>query len=296
VAANQLDSAYKYANKLIYGPRSFDTKTGYHTILSSKLINRVPQDSLVAYVLAYRDLMESDLNQNDSQQAMLQNSIYNYSVHERERQKSERAKLNLQRSIICILIIVFILILTTFYLKYRNKVQLLKLHEALRNISILREELSHQSNSNNLSFVNDNQENLRDQLRQELLSLQHSNNNSAEILHDIINHPTYLEIQQYLETDKIIAHNDILWNNIEQMVCTYSPKFHNRLMLLTGGKLTQDDYHIALLIKCGVTPTQLTTLLGRSKGTVSYKRSTLCLKIFDQNIGVRAIDGIIRLL
>jgi hypothetical protein len=225
-------------------------------------------------------------------------SVFNYNdkVLERERQKAENTQLKLQRSIICILAIVLILIIGLFYLKYRNKVQLLQLHEALRNISVLRAELDRKDNVENLAIVNDNQEELRNQLRHELLSLQQSGNDSAEILHDIINHPTYHKLQQYIETNKVITDRDAIWGDIEKMVCTYSQNFKSRLMLLTNGKLTSDDYRIALLIKCGVTPTQLTKLIGRTKGTVSYKRSMLCMRIFDQKLGAKIIDDIIRLL
>jgi hypothetical protein len=294
--ANSLDSAYMYANELIHADATLDRITGYHTVLSSSLIHRIPTDSIIPYVLDYRISIASLLEQNGNQQALLQNSIYNYSIHERERQKAENTQLKLQRSIICILAIVSILIIGLFYLKYRNKVQLLQLHEALRNISALREELDRKDNVENLAIVNDNQEELRNQLRLELLSLQQSGNDSAEILHDIINHPTYHKLQQYIETNKIITDRDTIWGDIEKMVCTYSQNFKSRLMLLTNGKLTSDDYRIALLIKCGVTPTQLTKLFGRTKGTVSYKRSMLCMRIFDQKLGAKIIDDIIRLL
>jgi tetratricopeptide (TPR) repeat protein len=254
------------------------------------------------YQQAYNALLREDYFKDSTLNALLQQrvtqSVFNYNdkVLERERQKAENTQLKLQRSIICILAIVLILIIGLFYLKYRNKVQLLQLHEALRNISVLRAELDRKDNVENLAIVNDNQEELRNQLRHELLSLQQSGNDSAEILHDIINHPTYHKLQQYIETNKVITDRDAIWGDIEKMVCTYSQNFKSRLMLLTNGKLTADDYRIALLIKCGVTPTQLTKLIGRTKGTVSYKRSMLCMRIFDQKLGAKIIDDIIRLL
>ena len=75
-----------------------------------------------------------------------------------------------------------------------------------------------------------------------------------------------------------------------------SPNFKSNLHLLTGGKLSVQDYRLALLIKCGVTPTQLISLLGRTKGTISYRRETLCYRVFEEKLGSKVIDGIIRLL
>ena len=74
------------------------------------------------------------------------------------------------------------------------------------------------------------------------------------------------------------------------------PDFKANLRLLTQSRLTSLDLHTALLIKCHFTPTQMSVLLGRSKGTIVSRRETLSLKIFDEKIGTKVIDGIIRLL
>ncbi len=56
------------------------------------------------------------------------------------------------------------------------------------------------------------------------------------------------------------------------------------------------EFHLALLIKCGITPTKIATLVGRTKATIAYRRETLGFKFFDQKLGLSAIDDIIRLL
>jgi preprotein translocase subunit SecG len=168
--ANHLDSAYMYANELIHTNNPVDKLTGYHTVLSSSLVHKIPADSIIPYVIDYRISIESLLDQNGNQQALLQTSIYNYNIHERERQKAEQAKLNLQRSITCILAIVFILIIIVFYLRYRNKAQLLKLHIALENINKLTEKLNIKSQEEATTVVKTgNVAELRLQLRNKLI-------------------------------------------------------------------------------------------------------------------------------
>lgn len=85
-------------------------------------------------------------------------------------------------------------------------------------------------------------------------------------------------------------------HDLEHVVLESSPGFKTNLTLLTLGKLTTLDLHTALLIKCGIKPSQMTILLGRSNGAIISRRETLCLKVLDQKMGVKVIDHIIRLL
>ena len=48
-----------------------------------------------------------------------------------------------------------------------------------------------------------------------------------------------------------------------------------------------------LLIKCGVTPSQLCTLVAKSKATLSYHRKMLGLQWLDNDLDPRLIDNLI---
>ena len=37
-------------------------------------------------------------------------------------------------------------------------------------------------------------------------------------------------------------------------------------------------------------------LLGKAKGTISYRREAMCIKIFGKKLGAKFMDGIIRKL
>lgn len=79
-----------------------------------------------------------------------------------------------------------------------------------------------------------------------------------------------------------------------RIVTKYSGKFKARLNLLANGRLKKKDYHLILLIRCGMTPTNMTVLLGRTKGTISYRREEIGLKLMDENLSVKDVDDIIR--
>jgi tetratricopeptide (TPR) repeat protein len=296
VAANQLDSAYKYANKLIYGPRSLHKKTGYHTILSSNLINRVPQDSVVAYVLAYRELMESDLSQNESQQALLQNSMYNYSVHERERQKAEQDKAALHKWLygICLMVMLLMVALLILRIRYKNKV--IQLHIALENINQLTEKFKIKLQNSPVYVNSNNVSELRVQLRNKLIELATSDKQPTSIEPDILCSSAYTSLRSHIDNGSSITRDDALWAELENVILQCSPNFKINLRLLTGGKLSSSDYKTALLIRCGITPSEMAILFVKSKGAISSRREYLSYKIYDKKLGTKIIDKLIRLL
>ena len=71
--AGILDTAYMYAHELAHTHCS-NQKTGYQLLLSPELSCMVPPDSLRKYVRGFRTCMEEYLNENESTEALIQNS------------------------------------------------------------------------------------------------------------------------------------------------------------------------------------------------------------------------------
>lgn len=89
------------------------------------------------------------------------------------------------------------------------------------------------------------------------------------LLPGIIESESYRTLQEYIQCGRIIADADPLWDGL---------------------------YTTIILIKCGVTPMQMTGLLGKSKGAISSRRESLCTKILGEKVNQKAIDTIIRSL
>lgn len=291
------DTAYLYSHNVIMSDDVQNHGTAYQILLSPEIRNYVDEDTAYAYITKYRLLIENQLNQNESQEALLQDSFFSYKLHVHEREKAEKAKQQIERWSLILCIIALFLFIIVFYLKYKNKTNLIKLHEALINVHDLRKELSGIQTSSSAETVSAlNSDDLRSKLREELMSISESCNKNATVSSTIIQSEAYRKLQDYISLSRIITDDNSLWNDLETIVIESSKDFKHRLQLLTGGKFNDTDLHIALLVKCGVTPTQMTILTGRTKGTISYRREMLCLKIFDQKLGTRVVDNIIRLL
>lgn len=300
-----IDSAYYYALDLIKNDNPNNKKTGYQILLSDKLRPLIPSDSIGFYFNDYSHILETYFDQNQTECSLLQNSYYNYQVHVRERKKAEDQKSNLIKLIYVITIIPLGLFILILILKNRQKSQLLQLREALDNIEHLHRLLQSKGNediviSENKNYIEKYFSNkqdtteLKNRLRKELLDLRQSH--QPEVSLKIINSEAYKKLQSYITQEKIITEKNPLWKELETIVLEESPHFKDHLVLLTGENLKDSAYHIALLIKCGISPTQMTTLIGKTKGTISYQRGQLCLKVIGEKLGAKTADDIIRLL
>lgn len=297
-----LDSAYMYAHELINSPDSNNKVIGYQNLLLPELQKFIPLDTIYQYIDEYRGLLENYYDSNESQLAMNQHNFYNYQLHEREKQSAQQEKDKFLGWLYIISIVAVILAITVLALNINRKKQQLRLHEALDNISELKSSLNNNSSADSgESEPKDiaketTTESLRNRLRSELLGIYNKDKRQVEIPSAILKSEAYKELQSYVASGKIIPLDSQLWEQVESAVIESSPNFKYNLQLLTGGNLSSQDYRMALLIKCGITPTQMISLLGRTKGTVSYRREALCYKVFDQKLGSKVIDGIIRLL
>ena len=205
-----------------------------------------------------------------------------------------------------IILVAAVLAFVLLWINFMRRKQRLLLYEALDHVEQLKKELFERKNIIEAcredipapipAISEDSTEDLRIRLRNELLSIYNSGKKYSGVSTGILQSEAYLSLQAFISEDKVIPEQSPLWKKLEIAVIDSSPNFKSNLHLLTGGKLSAQDYRLALLIKCGVTPTQLISLLGRTKGTISYRRETLCYRVFEEKLGSKVIDGIIRLL
>ena len=315
-----LDSAYMYAHELLNSSDSTNKRTAYQVMTSPKLKKLIPLDTLYQYISEYRELLENYHDDNKIQLAINQQNFYNYQQYVIKQKEAEAYNSTLLKWIFGISSLCLILGMAVFY--YKNKVNktLVELHLALESIDILNENIS-QTNINSTTTegnipesVNDapestikddsedtsflttkSEKELRDKLRNKLLSLYNSNK-AAKLSEDVIESEAYKKLQELIKQKQILSYEDPFWDELEYVVIKSSPQFKENLKLLTQSRLTTIDLHTALLIKCHILPSQMAVLLSKSKGAIVSRRESLCVKIFGEQKGTKVIDGIIRLL
>ena len=299
--AGIMDTAYMYAHELVTNEDMTNKKTGYRILTSPEFRKWLHPDTLSRYYADYKRVLEDYFNDNRNELALLQKSRYDYSLHERESRKAHEDKERMRWIAAGFAFLVVILAFTVLYIKYRNKSNIVQLHEALDSLEVLKRQLSLPpdvtgGNSDN-SLMNVESWNtetaLRQRLRQGLMDL-YTASGRQDVSPVILESEVYSGIRSLLKDGKPMKEE--VWDELEQVVLSASPNFMANLELLAQNRITDVDREAALLIKCGFRPKVMTVLLSLSNGGVISRRESLGIKIFDEKESAQVVTGIIRLL
>ena len=305
------DSAYKYALELVKIKDAKNLKKGYLILLSDELKDLVPADSIRTYVNHYTAAVESYMNSRGDANALIQNTQYNYSIVERDKQKALEKKRTIERWLALSVMVLLLAIIAVIYYRDKSNRTLIRLRSALDGSRELRKQLEAgdakgedsgpESEPTAESAAEVTAEvaaevtakDLRRQLIDELTAVCDSKKKRLPLSPEIGNSRAYAELQEYIKEKRAISETSPLWGELHSVILTASPYFDRRLQLLSPGKIKGDAYRIMLLIKCGVTPTQLCVLIGRTKGALSSRRRILGLKFTDSEISAAMFDNLI---
>lgn len=301
--AGIMDTAYMYAHELIVNEDITNKKTGYRIILSPEFRHTLHPDTLNQYYTDYKNLLEAYFDDNPNEQALMQESLYNYKLHEREKLKEHAANERLRWIIAGIVILALIASSIMLFIRNRDKAIIIQLRDNLDSLQKLKSQLPPPAESAAMNPLSDadstepdtiNKEPaLREKLRDELMAL-YEQSKSQKISPIILNSNIYFQITSLISEGKHI--DDETFDELKRTVLQASPKFIDNLKILTQNKLTELDLQTALLIKCGFRPSEMTVLFARSNGAIIYRRNTLATKVFGHTESVDVVNGIIRLL
>lgn len=292
------DTAYIYAYQLAKGAEGLNKKIGYQLLLSPELSMYTPQDSVPGYALRLKLIIEEYLNTHEAQEALMQNALYNYAIHERERLKAEKSKNIFLWLLVLFAFFAFAFAIIILILRIRKTNVKLKLHEASDKIDRLNKQLEAIANKRNPQEITEEQKNEIYELRKRTeakVEAMCQGGQKSTMPSALINSNEYRILQEHINQNKVIPEIDNFWNELEQAVNDCSPRFSYNLQLLIG-ELNRTELHLALLIKCGITPTQATIIFGKEKGTLSYHRKELGSKCLNRKTSAKLVDYIIHSL
>jgi len=323
------DTAYMYAHRLAFGKDDLNRKIGFANMLMPSLRKFIPQDSLELFIKYYNNAVEYHLNQYEADGIAAQHAadIYEAHLQNKENTGNFRSKLiNLETGFILIVIFsAFVVWLLTrkgsleiIFDKIFSSKGKSRLSELPGN-PINEEDIDnnydeHRELDNCIKLPNINEcvrawqdgEGellLKERKRQEayeafrgaIIKRLNDENFNYVLPEEITNSEVYGRLQRIIEKQGIIRDDDEIWAEILAVVLQVSPKFVERLKLLMGS-YDQRDFHLALLIKCGIRSRDMEYLYSKAKGTVSYYRSLLCSKLMGRKRMTVYLDRIISLL
>lgn len=87
----------------------------------------------------------------------------------------------------------------------------------------------------------------------------------------ILKSDTYMRLREYIRENKSLHETDGIWQELEQLIEQIFPGFKSNLWKFSDGKATAVEVQVALLIKCGISPSEMAKLLNRAKNTISTR-------------------------
>ena len=326
--AGILDTAYMYARQLTKLKDPSNKRTGYKVIFSEKLRNQVSKDTLIALISEYKSTIEEYVDNHEGENAIVQNTRYNYGVHERERRKAEK-KLYIYALVAAIAVILSLILLSLIlYRKFRKVEKAVSIATAINFLKDLpfihffakasdthieEEEITsmdletHGGNFNPDNAITENVSNTYPdymenekivEIKKRILSGIESSDDmtiSSLVNPAIRNSQTYRVLLEKVNSKDCItlSEEEIVFKDLEKLIESVSNGFSYRLRILTEDKITPSENRVAMLIKCGFTPLQTAVLLGKQKNTISSHRRNLAFKITGQKKADRSLDLII---
>ena len=101
--------------------------------------------------------------------------------------------------------------------------------------------------------------------------------------------PIYLRIKEYLNSGKSMSQGD--WKELTEAVDSVYSGFSEKLFSLY--RMSDQDYHVSLLIKIRIQPKDIAMLTAHSKESVASTRSRLYHKVFGKKGSTKDWDDFI---
>ena len=302
--AGILDSAYLRARELALSPNLNNRIYGFDALFSTELYPLIPKDSIALFVRAYNNHMEEYLNKYESLEALIQNSRYNYNLKQQEREHAIAEKLRAEKErnavIASAAIIILVLVSGCFYIVYNNLWSEIKIRTAIQltnyilyksthNLEYKKRDIEKASPQEThligykIPSSKISRKNVRGIIREELLcNIRHLNGadfpppavDSILSQSDIV-----IELQQMVKINKGLPAKDPKWEEIDKAIHRVIPDFKSNLKILSLGRMDEREYRVAMLIKCGFKPAQISSLLLKGKSAATDRRRSLASKI-----------------
>lgn len=296
------DTAALYARKLVNSNVEDNKKTGYKILLSDELRNLIPPDSIPYYYSSYKKILDEVNADRGNQEAIVQQSMYNYNLHERSLQQERNSNRTYGICAAAFVVILICIFVAMFFLirhknSRENRYVSNELHNQDINFGNCREDkVEDNSPTGSIDSIIPREKGFEPIDKEKLLQKAIDPTICHELSQKMALSIPYRILMQNIQEKKVIPEDSDFWQLIQKAIEEESPSFTSNLMWLLGGKVKTPDLHTALLIKCNVTPTQMTWLFGKSAGAISSRRESMSVRIFGKNVGNATIDNVIKCL
>lgn len=290
--AGIIDSAYMYAKELAFCNSFEYQKNGFSILFSPVLRTHMSSDSIVSYSKQWADIVEKYFNTYDSQQTILQNANYNYKSHVREKDQAKKELHNLGIFTAYAITVLLTCLVILLYKKYKATIEKFRIAEVIR---IFQQQVTVDPGHVNEDEIYNNSEKLLELKRKYFDAIQlNFEDNPEKMIHPMIKgSQLYKDLVKKAQERNCIIETENTWSRLETLIESATPGFHTKLKILTEGKISEAEIKVAILMRCGFTPTKIGILLSRERNTISSHRISIAEKISADKSVMKQLDHII---
>ena len=286
----EYEKAENIAFRLLQSESIYSREHAY-SVLSKLAMHNHQTMQLYDYVKKYKECMDTIDYRASRESLSYKDAYYNYSSHERvaNEQKNKNQQLLIAILIISIacLALAVVLLCVVFYnkkLKYQLALQLSRIEQLKPELS------SHKTLDPAEETVTDLRMLLVEKYKQIVSSFDPS---EYRVSDTILNSEAYMKMKAAVINSALPDASD--WKELDEVVNSSCENFSQKLYNLYSG-ISELEYHVCLLVKCGFTPTEIGFLTCRTKGSIANLRRRLYSKIFFNNGTPTDCDNLIMAL
>ena len=296
------ESAAQYAREMLRTGSANNLRTAYFVLIQPEIRPFLDSDSIDYYFDKYLEVTERHYNAHEQQAAIIQASMYDYSIHERARQQAESENDTLIIILIGAVAVIMATLCVILFLRYRYQKSKNELFDVNYRLNVLNKAFEIKSSNtspsdeSSHSDVDDDREAIayRTELNEYIESLDKLSEKRYAVPECILNSQTYVHLKNAISQNRAISDNDPIWDELLELICRVSPDFDKKIRILSEGRITTEEFHTILLIKAGIKPAEQSKVFGREACTITFRRRTIGEKIINGKLSPALVDRLIQ--
>lgn len=275
---------------------STEKKDAYKGLLSVfRLQNKL--DSVAKYTYLYENALDSLHNKMQTEAIHQMSSLYNYQQF-KEKAEKEQKKAS-QRTIIiwiCVGIIIVICLLTFIVIRELIRKRKTAEQKYMQSLSVIEQAQSDivklQTNAEiNKELISEKEQIIREQETIMKSLLRHDSNSQSLADRKLIDTDIYKRFEQLSTKGQQPTQEE--WEQIEQQVFICYPGFKD-LLYKHESAINDKEYKTCLLIRIGIKPTNISSMLGVASSYITELRTKMLQKLFGMSGSSKSFDKLLK--
>ena len=275
---NRLDSAEYYFRKELHDGKDFNNQNAAAKGLALLYQQQNHSDSSAKYAIYAYAMLDSLYAQRTTKEVERMQAMYDYTRHQEvARKESERAALANRKLLICFIVLLAVLLLSSWLYIARKKVidNLQKIAAKLDDYKRENNELKHDASANRHQIAeNEERIKLLEKKLGRYSKLVYFGIETTES--NLKNSPNYQKINEMAYKGQKLTKDD--WDTIYNLICEYLPSSYD--FIVSHFNINSSEYRICILLRLHFKVGEIANMLGVSSPYISKVSTDVLEKTF----------------